>query len=253
MTSPLLPANYRLLEFDEIDSTNEEAKRLAAAGNRGPLWIQARTQTAGRGRRGREWVSPVGNLMATLLVAPERPAAEAACLSFVASLAVHDAVCTWIDPDFVKVKWPNDVLVKGRKVSGILLESASTVDTSNLPWLAVGIGINLVHAPSIANYPATFINEHGTAPDAREALSVLAMAWHRRFSLWQAAGFEPARQAWLKVAAGIGQHIEVRLAQETLTGTFESVMHDGALQLLMPTGERRQVTAGEVFFPAKES
>ena len=191
--------------------------------------------------------------MATLLLAPGAPAPEAACLSFVASLAVHEAVCSWVDPETVSVKWPNDVLVRGRKVSGILLESASNAEGPLLPWLAVGIGINLAHAPAIANYPATYINDHANAPDAQTALSVLAMTWERHFNLWQSEGFEPIRQAWLSVAAGLEEKIEVRLAQETLSGIFESVMHDGALQLRLPTGEKRAITAGEVFFPAKES
>ena len=108
-----------------------------------------------------------------------------------AALAVHDAVSTWIPPEIVRVKWPNDVLVSGRKISGILLESASTPEAPNLPWLAVGIGINLVSAPAVANYPATCVNDHAKAPDALEALSVLARAWDRRFRAWQQAGFEP--------------------------------------------------------------
>lgn len=249
MTGPLLPPGYSHVGFEEIDSTNEEAKRRAAAGESGPLWISARVQTAGRGRRGRDWVSPSGNLMATLLLAPGAGAQASAGLSFVAALAVHDAISSWIPAERVRVKWPNDVLVSGRKISGILLESASTPEATNLPWLAVGIGINLVSAPAVANYPATCVNDHAKAPDALEALSVLARAWDRHFRAWQQAGFEPIRQAWLAVAAGLGQPIEVRLAQESMTGTFETLRPDGALQLKLPTGERRAVTAGEVFFP----
>ena len=252
MTAPRLPEGHSHIAFDEIDSTNEEAKRRASEGERGPLWISARTQTAGRGRRGREWVSPAGNLMTTLLLSPETTAPVAAGLSFVAALAVHDAVTRWVPPQLARLKWPNDVLVDGRKISGILLESASTADTSDLPWLAVGIGINLASAPSVANYPATFVNEHGNAPDALEALSVLAMAWNERFRLWQREGFEPIRRAWLEVATGLGHKIEVRLAQESVIGTFDTIVSDGALQLTLPSGESRVVTAGEVFFtPAR--
>lgn len=252
MKAPRLPTGYAHISFDEIDSTNEEAKRRATAGERGPLWISARTQTAGRGRRGREWVSPAGNLMATLLVAPEANASAAAGLSFVAALAVYDTVSTWIQGPSVRVKWPNDVLVHGRKISGILLEAASTGEAGQLPWLAVGIGINLVYAPAVANYPATFVNDHAEAPDAAEALSVLAMAWDRWFQVWQRQGFEPIRQAWLGAAAGLGQTIEVRLAQESLVGTFETLMPDGSLLLALPSGDKRTITAGEVFFtPSK--
>jgi BirA family biotin operon repressor/biotin-[acetyl-CoA-carboxylase] ligase len=249
MSRPRLPAGYSHVGFDEIDSTNEEAKRRANSGERGPLWISASSQTAGRGRRGREWVSPVGNLMATLLLSPGTSTQHAASLSFVAALAVHEAVSPWVGPETVRVKWPNDVLINGRKTSGILLESASTSDATKLPWLAVGIGINLVSAPTVANYPATFVNDHGKAPDALEALSVLASAWDRHYRIWQSEGFEPIRKAWLSVAAGLGQPIEVRLAQDSMTGTFETLMPDGALQLKLPSGEARAVTAGEVFFP----
>ena len=174
MTAPQLPAGYRLIEYDELDSTNEEARRRAAAGDVGPLWIIARSQTAGRGRRGREWVSPRGNLMATLLMKPGCAPAEAARLSFVAALAVHDALCAWLPSERVQLKWPNDTLVNGKKISGILLETATAGDRRELPWLAIGIGINLVAAPSTASYPTTFVNEWSPAPDPAIALHTLA-------------------------------------------------------------------------------
>ena len=248
MTTPQLPAGYSAIEFESIDSTNEEAKRLGMSGQRGPVWIYAKTQTAGRGRRGREWISPPGNLMTTLLLAPQATAQEAAKLSFVAALAVHDAVSSWLPDSNVQVKWPNDVLVDGKKVAGILLEASSAGETTQLPWLAVGIGINLAHAPDLVGYPATFVNDHGTAVDVAQALSVLAQTWETRLRVWRTSGFEAIRQAWIPIAAGIGQVIEVRLAQERLTGTFETLMSDGALSLLLPSGQRRAITAGEVFF-----
>lgn len=244
-----MPAGYRVVELDEIDSTNEEARRRAAGGDEGPLWIMAHAQTAGRGRRGREWSSPRGNLMATLLMAPGCAPAQAALLSFVAALAVHDALCAWITPDAVKLKWPNDALVDGRKISGILLETASAGDRRDLPWLAIGIGINLVHAPATANYPATFVNAHGVAPGPADALSVLAAAWDGRFRLWQTQGFSAIRSAWLARAAGLGSPIDVRLAGETISGIFETIRPDGALELLCPDGQRRAIAAGEVYFP----
>src|SRR5262249_47981168 len=143
--TPVLPAGYELASFDDIDSTNEEARRRAGAGARGPLWIWAQRQTAGRGRRGRAWESPLGNLSCTLLFAPHATAAAAARLSFVASLAVRDLVAELLPDAEVKVKWPNDVLLDGRKTSGILLESAGETGSGDLPWLAVGIGVNLRH------------------------------------------------------------------------------------------------------------
>lgn len=249
MTAPIFPAGYRVIEFDEIDSTNEEARRRAAAGDTGPVWIMAHAQTAGRGRRGREWSSPRGNLMATLLMSPRCAPAEAALLSFVAALAVRDTLCEWIAAGHVKLKWPNDTLVDGHKISGILLETASAGDRRELPWLAIGIGINLVHAPTAVSYPATFVNDHGAAPGPREALSVLAAAWADRFRMWEAEGFGAIRKAWLERAAGLGGPIDVRLAGETISGIFQTIRPDGALELLCPDGQRRAIAAGEVFFP----
>jgi len=245
---PRVPAGYSVAIFDEIDSTNEEARRRAAAGERGPLWIWARRQTAGRGRRGREWDSPEGNLMATLLIAPGVSAPEAARLSFVAALAVHDLVKAYAAHAFVRVKWPNDVLIDGKKVAGILLESSGQEGVDTVPWLAVGIGVNLVHAPATTAYPATFVGAHGPSPSPAEALAELAEAWETRFRVWRVSGFSAIREAWLAVAAGVGQPVEVRLPGETLHGRFETLMPDGALSLLLPTGARRAITAGEVFF-----
>lgn len=248
MQAPRVPAGYAVATFDAIDSTNEEARRRAAQGERGPTWIWAKRQTAGRGRRGREWESPEGNLMATLLVAPGVPTPDAARLSFVAALAVHDLVAAYAPRSAVRVKWPNDVLIDGKKVAGILLESSGEAGVGELPWVAVGIGVNLVHAPVAAQYPATFIGAHGAAPTPAEALAALADAWETRFRTWRVSGFAAIREAWLAVAAGLGQPIEVRLPGETLTGRFETLMPDGALSLLLPSGSRRAITAGEVFF-----
>jgi len=249
---PRVPAGYSVAIFDEIDSTNEEARRRAATGERGPLWIWARRQTAGRGRRGREWESPDGNLMATLLIAPGVSPADAARLSFVAALAVYDLVHATAARAAIRVKWPNDVLVDGKKVAGILLESSGHEGHEILPWLAIGIGINLIHAPSTAIFPATFLGAHGPAPSAAEALAELAEAWETRSRVWRVSGFAAIREAWLDVAAGVGQPIEVRLPGETLHGRFETLMPDGALSLLLPTGARRAITAGEVFFATED-
>jgi BirA family biotin operon repressor/biotin-[acetyl-CoA-carboxylase] ligase len=248
--NPRVPAGYSVASYDEIDSTNEEARRRAAVGERGPLWICARRQTAGRGRRGRAWESPEGNLMATLLLAPGVTAPEAARLSFVAALAVHDLVAAYATRATVRVKWPNDVLIDGKKVAGILLESSGSEGVDVLPWVAIGIGVNLTHGPAEAQYPATFLGAHGRAPSPEEALAELAEAWETRFRVWRVSGFAAIREAWLGVAAGLGQPIEVRLPAETLHGRFETLMTDGALSLLLPDGSRRAVTAGEVFFPA---
>ncbi len=248
MMAPRVPAGYSVASFDTLDSTNEEARRRASAGERGPLWIWAKHQTAGRGRRGREWESPEGNLMTTLLLAPGVTAPDAARLSFVAALAVHDLAATYASRSAVRVKWPNDILIDGKKAAGILLESSGDAGVDVLPWVAVGIGVNLVHAPTAALHPATFIGAHGAAPSPAEALAALAEAWETRFRVWRVSGFAAIREDWLAIAAGLGQPIEVRLSGETLKGRFETLMPDGALSLLLPDGTRRAITAGEVFF-----
>jgi BirA family biotin operon repressor/biotin-[acetyl-CoA-carboxylase] ligase len=245
---PVLPAGYELASFEEIDSTNEEARRRALAGERGPLWIWALRQTAGRGRRGRGWESPIGNLSSTLLLTPGVSAADAARLSFVAALAVREVAAAFVGTASVKVKWPNDVLIDGRKTAGILLESSGESGAQVLPWLAVGIGINLAHAPENAAYPATAFTQHAAAPTPAQALSELAAAWDRYFRVWRAKGFAPIREAWLEHAVGIGQAVTARLPGDTINGIFEGLDSGGALLLALPDGSRRAITAGEVFF-----
>lgn len=240
------PAGYGLKEFDEIDSTNEEARRLAARGESGPLWISAGRQTAGRGRRGRSWVSPTGNLSATLLLAPRKPASECAQLSFAAALAASDAVASF-GAD-TRVKWPNDVLVNGAKIAGILLESASQ-GGADPAWLAIGIGINLKQHPSDTEFPATSLPAQGlAAPGPRDGLLHLAASFAGWYELWRADGFSPIRDAWLARAAGLGTRIRARLQNEETMGIFEGIDANGAL-LLRETQDRvRVIAAGEVFF-----
>ncbi len=239
------PAGYRLVELAEVDSTNEEARRRAAQGEPGPLWISAARQTKGKGRRGRVWTAPEGNLSATLLLRPDRPAAECAQLSFVAALAAGDAVARYV-PD-VALKWPNDVLVHGRKITGILLESEADPDGS-IAWLAIGIGINLKSYPEDTRIPATAIAALGTAPSPQDALLDLADSFAKWYEAWREAGFAPVREAWLARAHGLGSRIRVRLAREETTGVFRDIDDTGALVLGLPGGVTRTIAAGEVFF-----
>lgn len=247
-----LPQGYGLRAFDEIDSTNEEAKRLGEAGEPGPVWITAARQSAGRGRRGRSWVSPTGNFMGTLLLRPQTGPRKAAELSFVAALAVHDAVAELLAPPqraALKLKWPNDVLYGGRKLAGILLES-SGIAGGELAWLAIGIGINLAHHPEGVEYPATSLAALGI-PDAtpEAALERLAAAFDRRLRQWRdVQGFAAIREAWLDRAAGVGEAVTVRLSDESFEGIFEGIAPDGALEVRLASGAVRRVAAGDVFF-----
>jgi BirA family biotin operon repressor/biotin-[acetyl-CoA-carboxylase] ligase len=242
------PKGYALKSFDVIDSTNEEAKRLAVSGETGPVWITAARQTAGRGRRGRSWQSPTGNLAATLMLRPGKPAGECAQLSFVAAVAAHDALVA-LAPGFeVRVKWPNDILAVGSKIAGILLESSSTAG-ARPDWLAIGVGVNLSTHPVDTEYPATSLSALGTVPPKPdEALLHLAANFAKWYEVWRSEGFEAIRDAWLARAAGLGGRIRARLAHEEANGVFEGIDENGALLLRTSVGNVRVIPAGEVFF-----
>ncbi len=251
---PNLPPAYRLVALEAVDSTNAEAKRLAARGEDegedGTL-VWARQQTAGRGRRGRQWYSPEGNLHCSLILRPECPVETALQLGFVAALAVCDAVGHVIDPGYeVWCKWPNDVLLGGKKVAGILLESEANADA--MPeWVVLGVGINVAHFPEDVEFPATSLwaegCRHVSEVDLLEAFSRNFLAWVNR---WLDDGFAPVRTRWLQRTKGLGETIEVRLDNETLSGTFADLDTDGALILEVEGGGRRRISAGDVYLAA---
>jgi BirA family biotin operon repressor/biotin-[acetyl-CoA-carboxylase] ligase len=234
--------------YDELDSTNAEARRRAEAGAAGPVWITAAVQTAGRGRRGRAWSTARGNLAATLLTVTDRPAAEAAQLSFVAALAAAELADACLGEGVARLKWPNDVLIHGRKAVGILVESGAR-DDGRL-WLAVGIGVNLRHAPQDVERPAAAFADYmaGPPPDPRAALEVLAGAFERWRQAWATQGFAPIAAGWTKRALGLGERCEARLPNRTLAGVAEGLEPDGALRLRLDDGAVERVTAGDVFF-----
>ncbi|MBL8771943.1 MAG: biotin--[acetyl-CoA-carboxylase] ligase [Phenylobacterium sp.] len=234
--------------YDELDSTNAEARRRADAGEAGPVWITAEVQTAGRGRRGRAWSTQRGNLAATLLTTTDRPAAEAAQLSFVAALAACDLADACLGPGVARLKWPNDVMIHGRKAVGILVESGSRPD--GRLWLAVGVGVNLAHAPSDVERPAASFADHmsGPPPRPREALEVLAGAFERWRGAWSVQGFPAIAAGWSQRATGIGERCEARLPNRTVAGVAEGLDPDGALRLRLDDGGLERITAGDVFF-----
>ena len=247
MTSQV-PAQIPVLAFEEIDSTNAEARRRAEAGEAGPLWITARRQTAGRGRRGRSWDTSDGNLAATLLSVTDRAPGDAAQISFVAALAVADMARTFVPADLVKVKWPNDLMIGGRKASGILVESGRRPD--GRLWLATGVGVNLAHAPDNVERPATSFAAHieGVPPTPLEALDRLSEYFAGWTQAWDTLGFPAIAEAWTLRAQGLGQPCVARLGAETLQGVAEGLDIDGALRLRLADGSIRRITAGDVFF-----
>lgn len=240
-----------ILAFDELDSTNAEARRRAEAGETGPLWITARRQTAGRGRRGRAWETGPGNLAATCLLTTRKSAQEASQIAFVAALALADLADGQVPPALVTLKWPNDLMVAGQKAGGVLIESGSHTDGGL--WLAVGVGVNLSTRPVAAERPATALQNHLGARvakplDAEAAARVLADAFARWLETWETYGFEPVRDAWTRRAHRLGQACTIRLDREAFEGVAEALEPDGALRLRLPHGGVRRITAGDVFF-----
>jgi len=234
--------------YAELPSTNAEARRRGEAGEAGPVWILAERQTQGRGRRGRAWESPAGNLAATLLTTTDLPPGEAAQASFVAALAAADLADACVGPGAASLKWPNDVLVFGRKAAGLLLEAGQRPDKRL--WLAVGVGVNLAGYPQGLAFPATSFAEHMARPPPppRAALEILTGAFETWRRLWEAEGFAPIAAAWTARAHGLGGPCEARLPNATLRGVAEGLDTDGALKLRLDGGGLERITAGDVFF-----
>ena len=237
-----------IVALDEVDSTNAEARRRAEAGEAGPLWITARRQTAGRGRRGRAWETGEGNLAATYLFATDRPAIWAAQVSFVAALAVADLAAAYVTGAAITLKWPNDLMLAGVKAAGILVESGTGAGPRL--WVAVGIGVNLASAPQVSERAATTFAAHMRVPPPlpMEALSTLSEALERWRGVWERSGFPLIAEAWAGRAHGIGERCLAHLPTETLEGIAEGLDGDGALRLRLADGRVRRITAGDVFF-----
>lgn len=238
-------AGVRHIFHETLGSTNAEALARARAGERGPLWITAKVQTAGRGRRGSQWVSPPGNLYATLLLTEPSPASLAPQLSFVAALALHDGIadCAPQIGPLLKLKWPNDVLIGQAKVAGILIEGESEPPFA----VAVGIGVNCTSHPSNTAYPAVDLAAAGAVVAPEALLVSLAAAMRERLQQWnRGQGFAAVRADWLKRAAGLGESLQVRLPEREVSGRFEGLDDAGRL-LLEQAGRVTAITAGEVF------
>jgi BirA family transcriptional regulator, biotin operon repressor / biotin---[acetyl-CoA-carboxylase] ligase len=246
VAEPALSPPFYLIAYETIGSTSDEAKRLAREGAAEGLIVWAKSQTAGRGRRGRVWVSPPGNLHMSVVLRPHCGAAIAAQLGFVAALAMTGAIGELAPAIALQCKWPNDLLANGKKLAGILLET-EMIAGENLDFVILGVGVNLMLSPRDTPYAATSLAEEGVA--AILPATVIA-AFTRHFAewltSWNADGFAPIRDAWLLRAIGLGQPIKVRLERDTLDGRFLDLDYDGALMLGTPSGSRR-IAAGEVF------
>lgn len=244
-----LPPGHRLVHFERIDSTNAEARRLAAAGEPGPLWLWADEQTAGRGRLGRSWVSEPGNLYATLLFSTAAPTAVAGQVGFAAALAVHDVATRLLPAADIKLKWPNDVLIDGAKFCGLLAEIVGPAGNT----MALGCGINLASAPSGTPYPVTWLAHHGANAEVETLFEMLAESLWKWLTVWDAGrGFSRVREAWLQRCAGLDRAISVKTGDKSTAGVFRGLASDGALLLGLPGGRQRTIYAGDVRFAASD-
>lgn len=245
------PDGYDRLILDEVDSTNTHALRIANELG-APTWIMAHSQSAAHGRRGRPWVMAKGNFAATLILRIATSPEQAALRSFVMSLALGDAFAKLTGrPEAFGLKWPNDVLLNGGKVAGILLESSSTRQGD--VQLAIGVGVNLVAAPepdkveTHAVRPVSLAGETGAAVSPEEFLTYLAAAFAEHESTLKTYGFPPIRTAWLDRAARLGERIIARTGTTEYEGTFETIDETGALMLKTTKGQVA-VPAAEIYF-----
>jgi BirA family biotin operon repressor/biotin-[acetyl-CoA-carboxylase] ligase len=236
--APVLPDGWTLVALDSVGSTNDEAAQLADAGAPEGTVVWSREQTGGRGRRGRHWASPAGNLYTSTILRPDCAASRAAELGFAAALAVADIVPAGRE---VRVKWPNDVLVDGGKIAGILLESA-VGQTGQVQHVVAGIGVNVGFAPQLPEmrYPGSAL---GGSVEA--ALEKLAAALAARLAEWRREGFETVRAAWLARAGPIGAEVDVKLGTELVRGRFAGLDREGALLLETAAGPRK-IVSGEL-------
>jgi BirA family biotin operon repressor/biotin-[acetyl-CoA-carboxylase] ligase len=236
--APVLPDGWTVVALDSVGSTNDEAARLADAGAPEGTVVWSREQTGGRGRRGRQWASPVGNLYSSTILRPDGAAGRAAELGFVAALAVADIV----PPErALRVKWPNDVLVDGGKVAGILLESAIG-QTGRVQHVVAGIGVNVGFAPQL---PEMRYRGAALGGSVEAALEKLTAALAARLAEWRRDGFETVRAAWLAKAGPIGAEVDVKLGEELVHGRFAGLDREGALLLETAAGPRK-IVSGEL-------
>ena len=244
------PDGVGRIVLDEVDSTMAEAARRAPTLDR-PTWIMARRQTGPRGRRGVAWSMPEGNFAATYVMKPRGNPATAALRSFLAANALFETLALSVDRTRLGQKWPNDVLLDGGKVAGILLESTGRAGGA-VDWLAIGFGVNLVAVPHDVERtdfpPVSVAGVGGDAPDLDQFLSTLASHYATEELLFEEMGFGQIRESWLRNATRLGEVITARTGRDEVTGVFETVDEAGQLVLRTPHGERR-IAAAEVFFP----
>jgi BirA family biotin operon repressor/biotin-[acetyl-CoA-carboxylase] ligase len=246
---PPPPAGFSIHRFAAAGSTNDIARDLLRQGAAEIVVVHALSQSGGRGRDGRRWESPAGNLYVSLGLRPRGRPGEVALLGFAAALAVAETVDRFAGAAGpATLKWPNDVLLGGRKIAGILLESDGAT-SSGVEGLVIGVGLNVASAPAAARIPATCLRDAaGAEMPVEPVLDALLAAFARCHARWSAQGFAPIRAAWLARAHGLGAEIEARLPRHSIAGLFAGIDDDGAL-LLAQGDSTLRIHAGDVFFP----
>lgn len=241
--------NFKCIHFPHTGSTNDDLKELAEKGALEGTVIRADSQSMGRGRRSRPWVSPPGNLYMSLLLRPQVPSTVLSQLSFVSALALAKAVGSFLPTTHpLRLKWPNDLLYNAKKVGGILIESQSH-DSQVIDWVVVGMGLNLQSHPQGTTYPATdlFSETHlSLQPD--HVMDTLLKTMDILYTQWLEKGFSLLREEWSKWAYGIGQEIQLVTDQKTLTGTYLGIDDQGSLKIKLEDTSIKTVRSGDVFF-----
>ncbi|WP_017979168.1 MULTISPECIES: biotin--[acetyl-CoA-carboxylase] ligase [Sphingomonas] len=228
--------------ISETGSTNADMLLLATQGAEEGLWLRAERQTAGRGRLGRTWSAPPGNFSGSTLVRLRASDPPPATLALTAAVALHDALGVFLTPSgTARLKWPNDVVIAGAKLSGILLERSGDA-------VVVGIGVNLAHHPDLADRPTTSLAAHGAIVDPATFAEVLSEAFARWLARWRGEGIAAIRSAWLAAAHPLGTPLTARLPDgSAVDGLFDGLDADGALILRLASGARHVIHAGDVF------
>ena len=260
-------AGYSIEVHETVVSTNTTALERAVAGAPSRLWVVSTNQQGGKGRRGRPWVTPPGNLSATLMLRPNVPLKDAASLGFVAGLSLADAldavvpsrqVSIGVDGGSVagggrfELKWPNDVMAHGAKLSGILLESVM-LDAGGY-GLVIGIGVNVISSPQGTPYPATSLKDIGADCNAETLFLALSDAWIDNERLWRdGRGLDAIRNKWLARAAGLGSEVAVRADGRVVRGRFETIDEECRFVIRENDGNTIRIAAGDVHFGAVAS
>lgn len=251
--TPAIIGAFRHLSLGDVISTNTECMDRARSGEPGGLWITAGRQLGGRGRRGRPWISEPGNLYASLLLIDPAPGKYLASLPLAAAIGVHEAVsiCLPAEGQVAEIKWPNDILVGGKKTAGILIEGE--VLPNGRRAVVIGCGINVALSPQTGLYPATCLAECGSPVSPQELFARLFSAMAAALADWDGGrGISTVRSEWLARAGGLGKEISVRLADREIRGVFEGIDAEGRLELAARDGQKHCIAAGDVFFPVSD-